>query len=55
MGWEFVDRILTHSNDLCLLLNPSAAPYRRLTRTSAEPDQGVADGSRLHDSYSDRQ
>src|SRR5258707_606447 len=29
-GWEFVDRILTHGNDICLLLNPSVNAYRRL-------------------------
>jgi len=25
-GWEFVDRILTHGNDICLLLNPTSTP-----------------------------
>jgi glutamine synthetase len=30
MGWEFVDRILTHGNDICLLLNSSVNAYRRL-------------------------
>src|ERR1700730_2696466 len=30
MGWEFVDRILTHGNDICLLLNPSVNAFRRL-------------------------
>src|SRR5258706_12362830 len=29
-GWEFVDRILTHGNDICLLLNPGVNAYRRL-------------------------
>src|SRR6478752_1551737 len=29
-GWEFVDRILTHGNDICLLLNASVNAYRRL-------------------------
>ena len=23
MGWEFIDRILTHGNDICVLLNAS--------------------------------
>src|SRR5271155_4936928 len=30
MGWSFVDRILTHGNDVCLLLNASVNAYRRL-------------------------
>ncbi|HWZ44026.1 MAG TPA: glutamine synthetase family protein, partial [Candidatus Saccharimonadales bacterium] len=30
MGWEFIDRILTHANDICLLLNSSVNAYRRL-------------------------
>ena len=29
-GWAFVDRILTHGNDICLLLNASVNAYRRL-------------------------
>src|SRR5450631_1458062 len=29
-GWSFVDRILTHGNDICLLLNASVNAYRRL-------------------------
>ena len=29
-AWEFVDRILTHGNDICLLLNASVNAYRRL-------------------------
>src|SRR5260370_25385678 len=28
-GWAFVDRILTHGNDICLLLNASVNAYRR--------------------------
>ena len=27
MGWEFVDRILTHGNDTCLMLNSSVNAY----------------------------
>src|SRR5438045_3893412 len=29
-GWDFVDRILTHGNDICLLINSSVNAYRRL-------------------------
>src|SRR3954451_2626410 len=29
-GWGFVDKVLTHGNDLCLLLNASVNAYRRL-------------------------
>src|SRR6202171_909820 len=29
-SWEFVDRVLTHGNDLCLLMNASVNAYRRL-------------------------
>jgi glutamine synthetase len=39
MGWEFVDRILTHGNDLCLLLNPSVNAYRRLDPHFEAPNQ----------------
>src|SRR5438105_4508438 len=28
-GWDFVDRILTHGNDICLLINSSVNAYRR--------------------------
>ncbi len=38
-GWEFVDRILTHGNDLCLLLNPSVNAYRRLDPHFEAPNQ----------------
>ena len=27
MGWAFLDRMLTHGNDVCLLLNPSVNAY----------------------------
>src|ERR1044072_2910028 len=30
LGWTFTDRILTHANDVCLLLNSSVNAYRRL-------------------------
>src|SRR3979411_11863 len=39
MGWSFVDRILTHGNDLCLLLNPSVNAYRRLDPHFEAPKQ----------------
>ncbi len=39
MAWEFVDRILTHGNDLCLLLNASVNAYRRLDPHFEAPNQ----------------
>lgn len=38
-GWQFVDRILTHANDLCLLLNASVNAYRRLDPHFEAPNQ----------------
>jgi len=38
-GWEFVDRILTHGNDICLILNPSVNAYRRLDPHFEAPNQ----------------
>src|SRR5262247_4805437 len=38
-GWEFVDRILTHGNDLCLLFNSSVNAYRRLDPHFEAPNQ----------------
>src|SRR3981081_1448976 len=38
VGWEFVDRILTHGNDLCLVFNSSVTAYRRLGPDFEEPD-----------------
>jgi glutamine synthetase len=38
-AWQFVDRILTHGNDLCLLLNPSVNAYRRLDPHFEAPNQ----------------
>ena len=38
-GWEFVDRILTSGNDLCLLLNASVNAYRRLDPHFEAPNQ----------------
>jgi len=38
-AWEFVDRILTHGNDLCLALNASVNAYRRLDPHFEAPNQ----------------
>jgi len=38
-GWEFIDRILTHGNDICLALNPSVNAYRRLDPHFEAPNQ----------------
>jgi len=38
-GWEFVDRILTHGNDICLVLNASVNAYRRLDPHFEAPNQ----------------
>ena len=38
-GWDFVDRILTHGNDLCLLMNSSVNSYRRLDPHFEAPNQ----------------
>jgi glutamine synthetase len=39
LAWSFVDRILTHANDICLLLNPSVNAYRRLDPHFEAPNQ----------------
>jgi glutamine synthetase len=39
MGWAFIDRILTHANDICLMLNPSVNAYRRLDPHFEAPNQ----------------
>ena len=39
IGWAFLDRILTHGNDICLLLNPSVNAYRRLDPHFEAPNQ----------------
>ena len=39
LGWEFIDRILTHANDICLLLNASVNAYRRLDPHFEAPNQ----------------
>lgn len=38
-AWDFVDRILTHGNDLCLLMNSSVNSYRRLDPHFEAPNQ----------------
>ena len=38
-GYAFIDRILTHGNDICLLLNPSVNAYRRLDPHFEAPNQ----------------
>jgi glutamine synthetase len=38
-GWEFIDRILTHALDICLVLNPSVNAYRRLDPHFEAPNQ----------------
>jgi glutamine synthetase len=38
-AWQFVDRILTNANDLCLVLNPSVNAYRRLDPHFEAPNQ----------------
>ena len=39
MGWAFIDRILTHGNDICLMLNASVNAYRRLDPHFEAPNQ----------------
>ena len=38
-AWNFIDRILTHGNDICLILNPSVNAYRRLDPHFEAPNQ----------------
>jgi glutamine synthetase len=38
-GWDFVDRVLTHGNDICLLFNSSVNAYRRLDPHFEAPNQ----------------
>jgi glutamine synthetase len=38
-AWEFVDRVLTAGNDICLLLNSSVNSYRRLDPHFEAPNQ----------------
>ncbi len=39
MAWSFIDKILTHGNDICLLLNASVNAYRRLDPHFEAPNQ----------------
>src|ERR1700723_2856440 len=38
-AWDFVDRILTHGNDICLAFNSSVNSYRRLDPHFEAPNQ----------------
>lgn len=38
-GWEFIQRILTSAQDICLVLNPSVNAYRRLDPHFEAPNQ----------------
>jgi len=38
-GWAFVDRVLTHGNDFCLIMNSSVNSYRRLDPHFEAPNQ----------------
>jgi glutamine synthetase len=38
-GWEFIDRILSSANDICLVLNSSVNAYRRLDPHFEAPNQ----------------
>lgn len=39
LGWGFVDRVLTHGNDFCLVMNSSVNAYRRLDPHFEAPNQ----------------
>ncbi|GAC1500598.1 MAG: glutamine synthetase family protein [Vulcanimicrobiaceae bacterium] len=38
-AWQFIDRILTHGRDICLMLNASVNAYRRLDPHFEAPNQ----------------
>jgi glutamine synthetase len=38
-GWDFIERILTSANDICLMLNSSVNSYRRLDPHFEAPNQ----------------
>jgi glutamine synthetase len=38
-GWDFIDRVLTSANDICLILNSSVNSYRRLDPHFEAPNQ----------------
>lgn len=39
MAWQFIDRILTSANDICLILNSSVNAYRRLDPHFEAPNE----------------
>ncbi len=39
VAWQFIDRILSHGNDICLMLNASVNAYRRLDPHFEAPNQ----------------
>jgi glutamine synthetase len=39
LAWQFVDRVLTHGLDICLLMNSSVNSYRRLDPHFEAPNQ----------------
>ena len=39
LGWDFINRILTNANDICLILNSSVNAYRRLDPQFEAPNQ----------------
>jgi glutamine synthetase len=39
LGWDFIDRLLTNANDICLVLNSSVNAYRRLDPHYEAPNQ----------------
>jgi glutamine synthetase len=39
LGYEFLDRVLTHGNDICLIFNSSVNAYRRLDPHFEAPNQ----------------
>jgi glutamine synthetase len=39
LAWQFIDRILTSANDICLILNSSVNAYRRLDPHFEAPNQ----------------
>jgi glutamine synthetase len=41
-AWDFVDKILSHANDICVLLNASVNAYRRLDPHFEAPNQIIA-------------
>lgn len=39
LGWSFIDRLLNHADDICLILNSSVNAYRRLDPHFEAPNQ----------------